>query len=208
MRIDDLFAEQNSCQQNLLPCDGELYDYGFVLSTAQADQYFAGLLNTTEWQQDTAYIHQQWHVTERQIAWFGDSSFAYHYSGTTKIAKPWTPVILQLKQLVENQLKQRFNACLANLYHNGQQGMGWHSDDEPALGYATCIASLSFGSPRRFCFKHKHKPHKCELSLQHGQLVVMQGVTQHFWWHSIAKEVGISSPRINLTFRNIVPAQS
>lgn len=207
MQIDDLFSQLGTTQSNLLPYDGELYNYGFALSKQQADNYFTQLLTQIDWQADTALIYNKLHRTERKIAWYGDKAFVYHYSGTNKVAQPWLAVVHELKKQVEQHLQQRFNSCLVNLYHNGQEGMGWHSDDEQTLGITTSIASLSLGSTRRFCFKHKTTKHKCELSLQHGQLVVMQGVTQRFWWHCIPKMADIHQPRINLTFRTIIPAQ-
>ena len=49
----------------------------------------------------------------------------------------------------------RFNSVLANLYRDGRDSMGWHSDDEPELGAEPVIASLSFGALRRFRFRSR-----------------------------------------------------
>ena len=42
------------------------------------------------------------------------------------------------------------NPSLPNLYYNGSEGIGWHSDDETTLGRHPEIASLSFGAERVF----------------------------------------------------------
>ncbi|WP_226883391.1 alpha-ketoglutarate-dependent dioxygenase AlkB [Neisseria yangbaofengii] len=56
-----------------------------------------------------------------------------------------------------------FNSCLLNLYSDGLEGMGWHSDGEKELGNESIIASLRLGAIRKFAFKHKHTNEKCEF---------------------------------------------
>ena len=123
----------------------------------------------------------------------------------TKQAHAWNAGLFRLKQHIEQLVGHPFNTCLANLYDNGSQGMGWHSDDEPALvterGLETVVASLSFDATRKFSFKHKTKAEKVDLLLQSGQLIVMRGQTQTYWKHTLAKSTKILEPRINLTFR-------
>lgn len=106
--------------------------------------------------------------------------------------------------MVEKTSGVSFNSCLLNLYHNGEEGMAWHSDDERSLGKNTTIASLSFGAERKFCFKHKITKTTVSIMLGNGSLLVMKGATQTNWLHSLPKTKKVSSPRINLTFRNIV----
>jgi alkylated DNA repair dioxygenase AlkB len=138
------------------------------------------------------------------VAWYGDDFMKYTYSGFTKTAILWTPELLQLKQLVEDHCKMSFNSCLLNYYHNGQEGMAWHSDDEKELEKNGTIASISFGAGRRFVFKHKQLSSKVELVLENGSLLIMKGETQQFWLHSLPVSKKVVAPRINLTFRKIV----
>jgi alkylated DNA repair dioxygenase AlkB len=129
---------------------------------------------------------------------------SYTYSGTTKIALPWTGELLALKTLVEDKAQCSFNSCLCNLYHDGSEGMGWHSDDEKALGKDTAIGSLSLGAQRKFSFRHKKKDgHPVSIELENGSLLVMRGTTQTFWQHSVPKTAKLTARRINLTFRTI-----
>ena len=82
--------------------------------------------------------------------------------------------------------------------------MGWHSDDEKALGKDTAIGSLSLGAQRKFSFRHKKKDgHPVSIRLENGSLLVMRGATQTFWQHSVPKTAKLTAPRINLTFRTI-----
>ena len=199
----ELFApEQND---NLLPYDGIVKDYGLILNDEQSQKYLHYFLQHLAWQHDEVFILGQHHQTERKVAWYGDESYQYRYSGMTKQAHAWNAGLFRLKQHIEQLVGHSFNTCLANLYDNGTQGMGWHSDDEPALvterGLETVVASLSFGATRKFSFKHKTKPEKVDLLLQSGQLIVMRGQTQTYWKHTLAKSTKILEPRINLTFR-------
>jgi len=110
----------------------------------------------------------------------------------------------RILQIVEKKLGTKFNSCLLNLYHDGNEGVGWHSDDEKSLGKNTTIASLSFGSERRFSFRHKQTKEIVSLVLEHGSLLVMKDMTQTNWMHSLPKSKKIINKRINLTFRTIV----
>ena len=190
-------------QDNLLPCDGLVNYHGRLLPRTAADHYFAALLNAVPWQHDEAIIFGKHIVTARKVAWYGDADFAYAYSGITRHALPWNPELTQLKTLVEEHCGTSFNSCLLNLYADGSEGMGWHSDDEKTLAHHAAIASVSFGAERRFCFKHKRISQTAEIVLEHGSLLVMKGETQTHWLHSIPKAKPILAPRINLTFRTI-----
>ncbi|AWH83684.1 alpha-ketoglutarate-dependent dioxygenase AlkB [Flavobacterium album] len=198
----DLFS--NNDTPNILPYDGEAIYYGPVLTADAARAYCALLLETIPWQHDEAIIYGKRIITKRKVAWYGDEDYAYTYSNTTKQALPWTTALLELKKEVEKVSETIFNSCLINLYHDGNEGMSWHSDDEKALGKNTVIASLSLGAERKFSFKHRQTKEKRDILLQNGSLLVMKGSTQTHWIHSLPKSVKIKHPRINLTFRTIV----
>lgn len=204
----ELFEPES--QDNLLPCDGVVQNYGLILNAAQSDQYLRYFLQHLTWQPDEVMLHGQHYITERKVVWYGDENYQYRYSGSLKQAHVWNLGLFRLKQHIEQVVGHPFNSCLANLYENGQQAVGWHSDDEPALvsreGYETVIASLSFGATRKMSFKHKRLALKADLMLQSGQLVVMRGQTQKYWKHCISKSAKILEPRINLTFRYFYPA--
>src|ERR687883_161976 len=189
---------------NILHTDGTVNYYGKVLSSREADQYFDLLMQNILWENDEVVIFGKHIVTKRKAAWYGDSDYSYTYSNTTKQALAWTKELSYLKQIVEELAGAKFNSCLLNLYHNGNEGMGWHSDDEKSLGKNNTIASLSFGAERKFSFKHKQTKQIVSLVLEHGSLLIMKGVTQSNWLHSLPKSKNITQPRINLTFRTIM----
>jgi alkylated DNA repair dioxygenase AlkB len=160
-------------------------------------------MQNTQWEKDEVIIFGKRITTKRKVAWYGDSEYLYTYSNTTKRALAWTKELSELKQIVEEYAGIKFNSCLLNLYHNGNEGMGWHSDDEKPLGKNNTIASLSFGAERKFSFKHKQTKQTVSLVLEHGSLLVMKHDTQRNWLHSLPKSKNITQPRINLTFRTI-----
>jgi alkylated DNA repair dioxygenase AlkB len=191
---------------NLLPFDGIANYYGPILTCREAQDYLEALLTAIPWKNDEAVICGKHIVTARKVAWYGDSSHSYTYSGTTKVALPWTKELRGLKRVAEEKVGCSFNSCLCNLYRDGSEGLGWHSDDEKALGKDTVIGSLSFGAERKFSFRHKHKSggYPISIQLENGSLLVMKGTTQTFWQHSVPKTAKVTTPRINLTFRTIV----
>lgn len=189
---------------NVLPRDGEGIYYGAIFSTQHSDSYYDKLLAEIPWRNDEAVMFGRHIVTARKVAWYGDLSFSYHYSGRTRVALEWSPLLLEIKASVEKLAGYTYNSCLLNLYQNGDQGMGWHHDDEKGLGTNSNIASLSFGAVRRFDFRHKESRKKTSLFLEHGGMLIMRGITQSRWQHQLPKTKKVSSPRINLTFRRMI----
>jgi alkylated DNA repair dioxygenase AlkB len=188
---------------NTLNQDGTVNYYGKIMSSEVANQYFDSLMQNIRWEKDEVIIFGKHITTKRKVAWYGDSEYLYTYSSATKKALAWTKDLGELKQIVEKQVGLKFNSSLLNLYHNGNEGMGWHSDDEKPLGKNNTIASLSFGAERKFSFKHKQTKQTISLILEHGSLLIMKGVTQSNWLYSLPKSKNITQPRINLTFRTM-----
>lgn len=200
----DLFSQLEGKQRNLLPRDGAVNYYGILMPSSEADNFLTTLLKDIEWRNDEAIICGKQIVTKRKVAWYGDQPFKYTYSNTTKTAVPWCKELLTLKTLVEKETDETFNACLLNLYHNGSEGMSWHSDGETDLKKHGAIVSLSFGAERKFSFKHKKTKETISLVLHHGSLLLMKGETQSHWLHRLPPTKKTNQPRINLTFRTIV----
>ncbi|MDM1296680.1 alpha-ketoglutarate-dependent dioxygenase AlkB [Sphingobacterium sp. N143] len=199
----ELFENLFDGNKNILPYDGTVNYYGKILNQEKSNHYLNILLNTIEWVNDRAIIFGNEIVTKRKVAWYGDQSFEYSYSNTTKRALPWTKELLELKALAETETQETYNSCLLNLYHSGEEGMAWHSDGEKDLKKNGAIASMSFGAERKFAFKHKTSKEKIDIVLGHGSLLVMKDLTQTYWWHRLPPTKKIRMPRVNLTFRTI-----
>lgn len=201
----DLFS--NEVITTIVQQDGLVQYHGKVLNEREADSYLDKLLHTIEWKNDEAIIFGKHIVTKRKVAWYANADYEYTYSNKTKMALPWTKELLALKKLVDGKTGTVFNSCLLNLYHNGNEGMAWHSDDEKTLEKNSPIASLSFGAERKFMLRHKQTKETLSLILQSGSLLVMQGSTQANWQHCLPKSKKILTPRINLTFRIMLEKQ-
>jgi alkylated DNA repair dioxygenase AlkB len=196
----DLFTSST----NLLPQDGIVNYFGYVMPKVEADDFYDKLLETIEWKNDQAMMFGKLIETKRKVGWYGSHPFEYTYSKITKKALPWTDELEKLKAICENQTGQAYNSCLLNLYHDGSEGMGWHSDGEKDLKKNGSIASMSFGAVRRFAFKHRENGEKVEVILEHGSLLEMAGTCQTHWLHRLPPTTKVTQPRINLTFRTIV----
>lgn len=200
----DLFNNSIEYTDNLLPRDGLVKYYGKLIALQQSNYYYESLLSNIAWKNDVAIIFGKRIETKRKVAWYGEKPFEYTYSKITKSALPWTADLLALKKIVEQKTGETFNSCLLNLYHNGTEGMAWHSDGEKDLKKNGAIASLSFGAERKFAFKHKESKERISLVLENGSLLVMKGTTQTHWLHRLPPTKSTLKPRVNLTFRTIV----
>ncbi|MEQ9425378.1 MAG: alpha-ketoglutarate-dependent dioxygenase AlkB [Cyclobacteriaceae bacterium] len=191
---------------NLLPYDGEVIYLGKILNAEKSASSYRHMMNNIAWEHDEAYIFGKHFITKRKAAWYGDQDYSYTYSNATKQAHPWTKELLELKRLTEQISNERYNSCLLNLYHSGEEGMAWHSDDEKMLRYYATIASISLGAERRFLFKHKKTGERVTVYLENGSLLLMKGATQDNWLHRLPPTKKVRNPRVNLTFRTMVTA--
>jgi alkylated DNA repair dioxygenase AlkB len=203
---DDLFSDTDHFQKIPMPDADVFYLHNLELSLSY-DALLKKLISETPWQQKSVLVWAKEFQQPRLIAWYGDPGRNYSYSGIRLTPIAWTELLLEVRRNVEEATTASFNSLLLNYYRDNRDSMGFHSDDEPALGDRPIIASLSLGEERTFVMKHKTdryvKP--IRLRLASGSVLLMKGNTQRFWQHGIAKATRRCGPRLNLTFRTIVP---
>lgn len=176
------------------------------LPPAEADVLLAQLCDTIPWETHVIRLFGREVASPRLSCWIGDPGASYVYSRTRFEPHPWPAALAALRPRVEQACGATFNSVLANLYRDGRDAMGWHSDDEPELGPAPVIGSLSLGAPRRFVLRAKapRGAVALELPLPHGSLLRMGGATQRLYQHALPRMARVQAPRINLTFRHIL----
>lgn len=196
-------------QRIALP-DAEVALWPHWLAPVEADALFAELRQAVAWETHRIRLFGRELDTPRLSCWIGDPGASYTYSRTRFEPRPWPAALAALRGRLERACAARFNSVLANLYRDGDDAMGWHSDDEPELGAQPVIASLSLGAERRFRFRRRRargEPARpgdtSELPLPHGSLLRMAGATQRLYRHDLPRVRGLDAPRINLTFRRI-----
>jgi len=188
---------------NILAQDGIALYYEKVIADEEVEQLFESLLNNIHWENERVVMFGKEIITKRKVAFYSDPSISYRYASKTKIGLPWTSTLLTIKNRVESITKESYNACLLNLYHNGEESMGWHSDNEKEIIANSSIASLSLGANRKFSFKHKLSKETVSIELENGSLLEMKGSVQVHWWHALIKSKKVTDARINLTFRQM-----
>ena len=188
---------------NILPQDGIALYYDKIIGDDQVKQLYDALLNNILWENERVIMFGKEIITKRKVALYSDPSISYRYASKTKIGLPWTSTLLTIKNRIESITKESYNACLLNLYHNGEESMGWHSDNEKEIVANSSIASLSLGANRKFSFKHKETKETVSIELANGSLLEMKGGVQAHWWHALPKSKKVTDARINLTFRQM-----
>jgi alkylated DNA repair dioxygenase AlkB len=189
--------------QNLLPKHGSVYYYPEFFDMNSSVHLMNVLQQSLIWESDQLIMFGKRITTRRKVAWVGDPNCSYTYSGVQKNPQAWTPELIKIKTRFEEMTQTEFNSCLLNLYHDGNDGMGWHSDDEKELDAKAPIASLSLGAKRKFAFRHKASKSTISLFLENGSALIMHAPTQDYWHHSLLRTKTVQEPRINLTFRKI-----
>jgi alkylated DNA repair dioxygenase AlkB len=172
----------------------------------EAERWYARLHAEIPWERHRLRLFGREVDSPRLSCWIGDADAIYTYSGARFVPHAWTPALTELRTVLRLRCGESGNSVLANLYRDGRDSMGWHSDNEPELGIAPMILSLSFGGVRRFRLRHRHDPHaRLELELPSGSVLRMAGSTQRCYRHDLPKTARYVAPRINLTFRSIGP---
>jgi alkylated DNA repair dioxygenase AlkB len=190
----------------VLPDADLLFDPAF-LPAGDAEAAFADLRAAIPWTVHRIRLFGRSVDSPRLSAWIGDPGTAYRYSGATFEPHPWPAPLVPLRDRVAAVAGRPFNSVLANLYRDGRDSMGWHSDDERELGARPVIASLSLGATRRFRLRHRDDPRRgLAIDLPPGSLLVMRGETQRTMRHALPRTAPAVGERINLTFRWIDPS--
>jgi alkylated DNA repair dioxygenase AlkB len=188
--------------------DASVRYYQNFLPKDVADAYFLELQENTPWQNDPITLFGKTYPQPRMTSLHGHTTDSYGYSGIVMQPNPMNKTLLDIEAKISSYCSETFSTVLLNLYRDGKDSNGWHADDEPELGKNPVIASVSLGAERFFHLKHKHdKTQRLKFTLAHGSLLLMEGKTQHFWKHQIAKTSRTVGPRINLTFRKVLTAR-
>jgi alkylated DNA repair dioxygenase AlkB len=175
------------------------------LTDLEAQSCFDYFLSNLIWSHDEARIYGKTIITKRKISWFADKDFDYNYSGISRIAQDWDPLLLKIKIKLEQEAGCTFNSCLLNLYHNGAEGMAWHSDDQNHLDpESTTVAIISLGAERFFKLRETNcRSNQYKVTLERGSLLLMRDQTQKYYQHEIPKMAAIKDIRISLTWRTM-----
>jgi alkylated DNA repair dioxygenase AlkB len=175
---------------------------GFLATSHQA--LLEALRGELPWVQELYFRGGAIVPAPRLTSFHGDPGRSYVYSGIRYEPATWTASLLALRATLRSAAGHDFNTVLANLYRDGRDSLGFHSDDEPELGPMRddiAIASISLGAARRFVLKHKRDRRRLSYELGNGDLLVMRGRTQQRWLHALPKTTRPVGERLNLTFR-------
>ena len=202
---------------SLFPTEAQVLDlpkaeviyYPNFLEVKEVTSIFESLQKETPWQQDDITVFGKIYAQPRLTALYANNNLPYSYSNITMHPHSFTPLIDNLRKQIEKHTEATYTACLLNLYRDGKDSNGWHSDDEKELGRNPTIASLSLGASRVFKFRSKEEKSKIKsLVIEPGSLLLMKGETQHNWQHQLPKTSKKVTARINLTFRKIIAKES
>lgn len=191
---------------NLIPHHGIARLYQHFFPMPEADALFTALTEQVPWKQEPIKMFGKEIMQPRLTCWYSDPGMDYSYSGITMEGLPWMKTLTEIRSRIEPVAGVKFTGALLNFYRDGKDSMGWHRDNEKALGKNPVIGSVSLGGTRRFQLRNWFtKKETISMDLSNGSLLVMAGESQHFWEHNVPKQSGPVIPRLNITFRVIHP---
>jgi alkylated DNA repair dioxygenase AlkB len=190
--------------QQFLPFDGTATLFKDFLSAEFTAQAFNQIETENDWEQPEITIFGNTVLEPRLSTWHNELGEGYKYSGVLRRAQPFSELLCDIRNRCAEVTNATFNSVLVNFYRNGQDGLGWHSDNEACNGLEPTIASVSLGATRRFDMRHRKTGETIKIQLESGSLLVMAGKSQQYWVHQVAKTKRVHEPRINLTFRRVI----
>jgi alkylated DNA repair dioxygenase AlkB len=182
----------------------ELESIEAFYDAAESERIYRRILHEQNWPDNRYVVAGRQFILPRLQTWHADPGIRYSYSNNLLETRAWTSLLSDIRAQVESYLKFSFNSVLVNLYRNGDDYVGWHSDNEPELGEQPFIASLTFGAERQFEFRHKKFSENGRILLRSGTLLIMHPDFQHYWLHSVPIDKSVTEGRINLTFRKVM----
>lgn len=149
-------------------------------------------------------------LRNRKVAYHGE--YPYEYGGIKHNARPIAEN--ENLEIVATQFREhfpavKFNSITANHYENGQQGLGFHCDDEAMIEKNSIISSISLGGTRKLTMRRITGTYdKTEVILEHGDIMLMTRKSQDDFDHAILPDPSCQEPRLNFTLRDIININS
>jgi alkylated DNA repair dioxygenase AlkB len=190
---------------------GETVYIPSFLCARRADYYYSQLRKELEYhpREDLQFnIFGKSMNLPRDIATYADTPGLKYHFGVSGFpdSKVWSPVLLEIRQLVYDRTGEWYNHALINRYCDGSDYIGYHRDKMDGMDPDSSVVVLSFGASRIFRIKgeNKYKHIQDQLELDHGSMLSLDMDTNRKCKHSILKTKQVTSERISLTLRRFL----
>ncbi|AMX02607.1 hypothetical protein A3224_08450 [Microbulbifer thermotolerans] len=172
------------------------------ISPLETAVIYRNCLQELLWEQPRLRLFGKQYPIPRLHAFVADPAVIYRWSGLELRPQSWNDCLAALRSRLRAEGFQ-FNSVLANYYRGGEDSMGWHADDEKALGDWPVVATVSLGQERSLGFKPRAGGKRLSVLLPNGSLLLTSGAVQRHWLHGVSKSARKLGGRISLTFRAI-----
>jgi alkylated DNA repair dioxygenase AlkB len=199
-----LVLPENTPKWKLPIKDADIFYFPTFYDLEYSALLFKKIMKDSSWLEDDITVFGKTYKQPRLTALYGNNEKEYKYSNIVMFPKKFSDTLLKIKKDIEKESPIAYTSVLLNLYRDGSDSNGWHSDNEKELGKLPFIGSLSLGAKRMFQLQHKtDASQRFKIELANGSLLLMGGATQENYKHQLPKTKRPLKPRINLTFRTI-----
>ena len=116
----------------------------------------------------------------------------------------WAPELAELRDLVASTFSLRFNYALVNLYRDGDDYTGWHSDKAELHVAGSKIVIVALGASRCLSVRSYEAPQDAqEITMEEGSALVMDLDVQATHEHAVLRDSAAIGPRVSITLRSI-----
>jgi len=206
---------------------------GTVFDTNEADNWFQYCMKLPLESNPTSKLYGKEITMHRSVGFFSDASIGYKYSNRLfpSISFGAYPILLELLTQINKTFGTDYNGILINVYHNDNDYISQHADDEKDLDTSKKVISISLGKKRTFRVSQpkaneqnpvnivsasvmkniRMKEPTYDFTTEHGQMIIMDGDFQQEFHHGIPKPYKRAhvcdyhdeyQVRISLTFRH------
>ena len=134
--------------------DGAIVQYiESFLTEDFSKNLYDSIMQNVNFEQSVRHIFGKNIPIPRLQSWMSDDGVKANLYQKQK-GLPWSEEIMILRNKLEELTSFKFDYVLINLYRDGQDSIGFHSDNESIGEDKNIICSISLGATRKFLMRH------------------------------------------------------
>lgn len=149
---------------------------------------------------------QQFNIKRQHVGYGSHPALKYSYGGLMLHAKPWTPVMLALRDRINELTGEEYNFAVVNRLKDGKDCLGFLQDDDcTETDIQSGTTYLTFGANRDWTMRNKGyvSDQSLTLNLLNGTMLRAIPPTTECYYIGIPQRPSVIEPCISIAFKRI-----